>query len=397
MRKIIALAITAQVGLMCSGLNFGLPGFKAIAASAKSEEAYGYIDRNGKMVIPPDFDEAGPFSEGLAAVKVGDKYGFVDKTGVMKIEPRFSEAEPFKEGLAAVVDASLDEKLYGFVDKEGKFVIEPAFEDAHCFQEGVAAVKFTRAGDISYDTQWGYIDKTGKTIIKPQFSDANEFNKGLAIIQNGQHYGVIDRDGAFLVKPSYQLILQSPDNTLTYLKLSGKVMGLTGMGHNWIVTGGLFGFLDSHGKTIIKPTYDGATSFSEGLACVASGATEKDGRPRTWTYIDTNGNTTIDGKYSLGLPFSEGLAPVAKGRWQMGMAPSLVAAKWGFIDKKGKVVVPLTFDDASPYVGGMARVVSDDKTGFLDHNGKIAIEPKYSDADDFSEDLAAVKTERAKN
>jgi hypothetical protein len=69
----------------------------------------------------------------------------------------------------------------------------------------------------------------------------------------------------------------------------------------------------------------------------------------------------------------------------------------GFIDKKGKVVVPLTFDDAYPFVGGMARVVSDDKTGFLDHNGKIAIEPKYSDADDFSEDLAAVKTERAKN
>ncbi len=45
----------------------------------------------------------------------------------------------------------------------------------------------------------------------------------------------------------------------------------------------------------------------------------------------------------------------------------------------------------------MARVVSDDKTGFLDHNGKVVIEPKFSDADDFSEDLAAVKTGRAKN
>lgn len=397
MRKIIALAITAQVGLICSGFNFGMPGLKAMAASAKSEEAYGYIDRNGKMVIQPGYDEAGPFSEGLAAVKIGERFGFVDKTGAMKIEPRFSEAGSFKEGLAAVVDASAVEKLYGFIDKEGKFVIEPAFEDAHSFQEGVAAVKFKRGDGVGSDAQWGYIDKTGKTVIKPQFSDANEFNKGLAIIQNGQHYGVIDRDGTFLVKPSYQLILQSPDNTLTYLKLSGSVMGLTGMGHNWIVTGGLFGFLDSKGKTIIKPTYDGATPFSEGLACVATGAKEKDGRPRTWTYIDANGNKTIDGKYSFGLPFSEGLAPVAKGRWQMGMSPSLVAAKWGFIDKKGKVIVPLTFDDAYPFAGGMARVVTDDKTGFLDHNGKIAIEPKYSDADDFSEDLAAVKTERAKN
>ncbi len=116
---------------------------------------------------------------------------------------------------------------------------------------------------------------------------------------------------------------------MTYLKLSGSVMGLVGLGHNWLVTGGLFGFLDDHGKPIIKPAYDGASYFSEGLACVASGAEEKDGQPRKWTYIDSNGNTTIDGKYNFGLPFSEGLAPVAKGRWQTGMSPSLVSAKWG--------------------------------------------------------------------
>ncbi|MCC6978511.1 MAG: WG repeat-containing protein, partial [Candidatus Melainabacteria bacterium] len=200
----------------------------------------------------------------------------------------------------------------------------------------------------------------------------------------------------YIVKPSYQLILPGQDNTLTYLKLSGKVMGLTGMGYNWLVTGGLFGFLNSKGTPIIKPAYDGASSFSEGLACVATGEKQKDGRPRKWTYINSNGNKTIDGNYSFGLPFSEGLAPVAKGRWQMGMAPSLVAAKWGFIDKKGKVIVPLSYDEAHPFSGGMARVVADDKTGFLDHNGKVAIEPKFSDAEDFSEDLAAVKTERVK-
>lgn len=396
MRKIIALAITAQIGLLCSGVYFGATSQKALAAGAESEDAYGYIDRNGKMVIPPDFDEAGPFSQGLAAVKVGDKFGYVDKTGKMKIAPQFEKAEPFKEGLAAVTEASAEYKLYGFIDKEGNFVIEPSFEDAHQFAEGVAAVKFPRKEGISFDAQWGFVDKAGKPVIQPKFSDAAEFNKGLAIVQVGQHYGVIDRDGTYVVKPSYHLILPSPDNTMTYLKLSGSVMGLVGLGHNWLVTGGLFGFLDANGKPIIKPAYDGASYFSEGLACVASGANEKDGQPRRWTYIDRCGNTSIDGKFSFGLPFSEGLAPVAKGRWQTGMSPSLVAAKWGFIDKKGKVVVPLAYDEAHPYAGGMARVVSDEKTGFLDHSGKVAIEPKFSDADDFSEDLAAVKTDRVK-
>ncbi len=397
MRKIIALAITAQIGLVCSGVSFGATAQKTLAAGAQSEEAYGYIDRNGKIVIPPGFDEAGPFSEGLAAVKVGDKFGYVDKTGTMKIAPAFDTAEPFKEGLAAVTNASAEYRLFGFIDKEGKFVVEPKFDTAHSFSEGVAAVKFARGSDITSGADWGYIDKTGKTAIAPKFRDAGEFNKGLAIVQSGQHYGVIDRDGAYMVKPSYHLILPSQDNTMTYLKLSGTVMGLTGLGHNWLVTGGLFGFLDSHGKTIVKPAYDGASYFSEGLACVASGAKEKNGQPRKWTYIDSNGNTTIDGKYSFGLPFSEGLAPVAKGRWQTGMAPSLVAAKWGFIDKRGKVIVPLTYDEAHSFAGGLARVVSDDKTGLIEHNGKLVIEPKFSDADDFSEDLAAVKTDRVKN
>jgi hypothetical protein len=33
------------------------------------------------MVIKPQFDMAGDFSEGLAQVKIGNKWGYIDKTG----------------------------------------------------------------------------------------------------------------------------------------------------------------------------------------------------------------------------------------------------------------------------------------------------------------------------
>ena len=42
---------------------------------------YGYIGPDGAAVIPPKFDEAGPFCEGLAAVKKEGLYGFVEKIG----------------------------------------------------------------------------------------------------------------------------------------------------------------------------------------------------------------------------------------------------------------------------------------------------------------------------
>lgn len=391
MRNIIALAISVQFGLMSVGTS-------SQVFAASNSEAYGYIDRTGKMAIAASFDEAGEFSEGLAAVKVGEKYGYVDKTGQLKIAPSFENAKPFKNGLAAVLVNENDTKLYGYVDTTGKLVIPAAFESANAFSEGVAAVKFTRSAspEITSDTQWGYIDKTGKTVIKPAFLQAEDFHKGFAVVYSGQKGGVIDRDGTFAVKPAYQMVLANSDNTFSVLKTSGPAMSLVGFGYNWLVSGGLFGFIDSKGKAFIKPSYDGASSFSEGLACVTTGEGEKGGQPRKWLYIDESGTKKIDGKFSFGLPFAEGLAPVAKGRWQnTGMTPALVAAKWGYIDKKGKTVVPLNYEEAHPYSCGMARVVADGKSGFVDHDGKLVIETKFSDADDFSEDLAVVKTARS--
>jgi len=42
---------------------------------------YGYIDKQGHFVVNPQFDEAGNFSEGMAAVRIGNdktgKYGYI--------------------------------------------------------------------------------------------------------------------------------------------------------------------------------------------------------------------------------------------------------------------------------------------------------------------------------
>ena len=49
----------------------------------------GYIDKMGSMVIKPQFDAVGRFSEGLAEVKKGGKWGYIDKTGSFVIKPQF--------------------------------------------------------------------------------------------------------------------------------------------------------------------------------------------------------------------------------------------------------------------------------------------------------------------
>jgi hypothetical protein len=59
--------------------------------------------------------------EKLYQISVNDKLGFIDKTGKMIIEPKFDDAEPFSEGLAKIYVG----KRYGYIDKTGKYVWEP--------------------------------------------------------------------------------------------------------------------------------------------------------------------------------------------------------------------------------------------------------------------------------
>ena len=47
------------------------------------------------MVIPPQFDSAENFHEGLAIVKINNKYGYIDKTGKMIILPQFDKLMTF--------------------------------------------------------------------------------------------------------------------------------------------------------------------------------------------------------------------------------------------------------------------------------------------------------------
>lgn len=48
-----------------------------ILAKKNSENLYGYINTDGKWVLPPQFEDAHSFSEGVAAVKVDGKWGYI--------------------------------------------------------------------------------------------------------------------------------------------------------------------------------------------------------------------------------------------------------------------------------------------------------------------------------
>lgn len=87
-------------------------------ARIKLNGKYGFIDKSGKIVIKPQFDNAGSFSEGLAAVKLDGKYGLIDKNGKIILEPQFDKIDYFTP-----IGIQINGK-WGTIDENGKFIAE---------------------------------------------------------------------------------------------------------------------------------------------------------------------------------------------------------------------------------------------------------------------------------
>jgi hypothetical protein len=228
----------------------------------------GFINAGRQFKIPPTFDEALPFSEGLAAVEVGKKWGFIDREGRVAIRPQFKGAYYFREGVATV-DSELGTQIvdksgrpisdafeaidfvaegrvpvmrngnWGFLNLQGKIVIPVEYESMRPFSGGIAAVQ--------KDHKWGYIDLNGM-VIPFQFDDAGPFANGLAPARIGKETGFIDRAGKFAFHLKF-------DHSSGFLGLdsSGLLIADSDVAQ-YRTDDGLFGYVNSSGKLIWGPS-----------------------------------------------------------------------------------------------------------------------------------------------
>jgi hypothetical protein len=160
-------------------------GIRVVATPAE----YGYIDRRGKALPLPkaNYRHLCRFHNGLAVVEIvnpGDEswgpqhWGFVNAQGQLAVPPKFQYADDFHEGLAAV---NVGGKPYGGADPVPR---DPMLDaDGRHFVHPVAGGK------------WGYIDVSGKWAIGPRFSAAGDFADGRAEVELRKTKYVVDASG----------------------------------------------------------------------------------------------------------------------------------------------------------------------------------------------------------
>lgn len=148
-------------------------------------DKHGFVNKEGKLIVPLIYDEALTFSEGMAAVKANGKWGFIDSTGKEIVSLKYTDAMSFHDGFAVVSDGN----KYGYIDKSGKIIIALQYDNARSFSEGLAPV-------MNSKMRWGYIDISNKIVIPYRFVMGDMFDEGLArVMDTGGTMYYIDKSG----------------------------------------------------------------------------------------------------------------------------------------------------------------------------------------------------------
>ncbi|PBQ34666.1 hypothetical protein CNR22_23780 [Sphingobacteriaceae bacterium] len=131
--------------------------------------------------------------------------------------------------------------------------------------------------------------------------------------------------------------------------------------------GDFSGFIDEKGQYVIKPVYDSASDFYEGLSVVSKNDS---------VYFINKKNINPFGKiYSDASVFKNGIAPVKQN------------TKWCFINRQGQTISKV-YEEINELSDGVYVVKFGDKYGALDQFGQSILEPKYDKLGDFKNEYA---------
>ncbi len=165
-----------------------------------------------------------------------------------------------------------------------------------------------------------------------------------------------------------------------------------------------YGYINKKGNIEIPIIYDYAYDFSNGTAKVYKNKktfyidkygkiTEKKNdkneiqekklikycNNQKWGFINKKGIIVINNKYDNVQDFSENLAAVEINR------------KWGYIDKNGKEIIPCIYNSTMKFSENLAVVEKNSRYGYINKDGKLAIPFMYDSAYSFSEGVAIAK------
>lgn len=247
------------------------------------------------------------------------KYGFMNKEGRVVIKPQYWAAHSFSEGLSAVNlgATKLEKNKWGYIDLNDSIIIAPKYTDAYNFKEGLAIVYLAGSSDL--DKKGGFkmsfnflvINKDGNiqgTPLNSMIYYPHNYSDGYSVVEHR----------FFHQNLGYRFMNKNGDFTTDF-----DLIDVTrfGDGYAGVKTEEGWVFIDKQ-MNIKSGIYEDVSPFNNGFARVK--------KEKMWGYIDTTFQEVIPCKFDSCWGFKGSLAKV--------LMKSQALYIYGYINKEGKIV-----------------------------------------------------------
>lgn len=350
---------------------------------------WGFVDKNDRLAIAPQFDEAGDFFDQRALVKKDGRYGYIDPQGRLAIPARFDAARAFSFGRASV---TLGGKQ-GYIDAAGKWIVEPTYAEALPFFGPVALVREVDGTQALVDEAGQVVKRFPRdTVVLP----ANDF--GFYPAEQGGLRGLIRADGEWILKPvSHPLpgtqgrpyIALGEGAELRVVDIRGRVSTAErpiGMAEDWpewwwsrveAGPGGdtvtVFSGIDFKERVRVPGKVPEGAKFTDGVLAFEP-------RQRTpqahWTLINYTGKVLGSYPYEVIQPMRDNASvvgqrvPAGSDTW-----------RYGYLHQQGKAITPLKFDAALAFAEERAVVREAGQLGWIDDLGRTKLQSGWACGD----------------
>ena len=407
------------------------------------------------VAVAPDY-----LAEGMVPATDGELWGFMDRDGRWVIPPRYVFAFPFKGGLApaALGDPSqgwTGAERWGLIDRSGRWVVEPTL--AALGPWGGASIPAQRGA------RWGLLDRDGRWVMEPRYPEVEDWLQfpGTSIaagagffrfgVYANHRWAAVDRRGRRSKPVEYEwleeLVGWAPDSggkraqRLAYARdglwglADGRLKPVTpaqfdsapvSVGEDELLKArkaGLSGCIDALGRWVVPP------EFSETEAC-ASGElrARKDGQWGLWRagsgwrpdaapdeveVPQDPGSVLVSvhsvwrqegGRYRLYVDgtLAPGVAAVDEVR--SGYARSPVedrgawyafvrrGDRWGVLDERGRERLPVDYEEVGNAYDDLFAVKRNALWSIVDRRGRTLIGPRTEELHPFNRRVAVFCT-----
>lgn len=227
---------------------------------------------------------------------------------------------------------------YGIIDYNGKIVINPQFDSIVAIRNSrdFLGVKKDKNGEI-YQTYINYKDFSTETAYKSYNTVRYEY------LWNTEEGNVefIQKDGDEIYEEEVKSVL--PEAVRGVKTVDGE-----------LVSDGTYG-LYINGKNVMGMIYSGAGVFSNGSAAFKSNG--------VWGYIDSNGKTVIPFGYDAVKGYSAFGGEDTPYECYDGYVTVTKNGKFGIMTNEGEAMTDLVYDGATPVVRGRVYLLQGNKWG----------------------------------